>query len=60
MSAFNSHTAYTNAVAVVVAALQSGAIKLNGPDSTYPANAKLDSDYLNEVINSLAANMKAK
>ncbi len=62
MSAFKSHAAYTSAVALVTAGLQSGSIKLQGSsDSGHTdKNIERDSKYLNGLINALAANLSVK
>lgn len=60
MAGFNNHNAYTSAVAIVVAALESKSISLRGPThdvSESPGQAKVDAEYLNTLINSLAANL---
>jgi len=58
MAAFNNSGAYTHAIAVVSAGLQSGALKLNGPGMGDSA-AEKDAKYLNDLINSLAKNLQA-
>lgn len=60
MSYFNKHAAMTNAVAIVTAALQSGAIKLpgsNGFGADGAENAGADAQYLNKLLNLLAENL---
>jgi hypothetical protein len=60
MSYFNKHAAMTNAVAIVTAALQSGAIKLPGSNnfaSDQAENAAADAQYLNKLLNLLAENL---
>jgi len=57
MSVFDSNQdVYKVAVQIVQAALQSQSIKLLGPQ--YDEEAKADAQYLNNLINSLAANLK--
>lgn len=60
MSYFNKHGAMSNAVVIVTAALQSGAIKLPGSNAFSPdpvENAAADAQYLNKLLNSLAENL---
>lgn len=59
MSAFNRHNAHTHAVSIVVAALTSGELKLNGPDHL-GGRAEADAKYINDLINSIAKNLTAK
>ena len=56
MSAFNKHSAYQEAVAIVKEGLSSGSIKLHGA-VTSSSKAQADAAYLNALINSLAANL---
>jgi hypothetical protein len=60
MSVFNDSMAYERAVSIVVAALQGGVLKLQGPSAHSPGNVKVDSDYLNQVITSIAGNLTEK
>jgi hypothetical protein len=59
MSAFSKAGAFDRAITIVTSALQAGAIKLDGASSAgYNAEQlKADADYLNGLINSLAANL---
>jgi hypothetical protein len=57
MPAFNTSSAYVHAIALVTAGLQSGVIKLNGPISNQDT-ATADAKYLNELINSIAKNLR--
>jgi len=60
MSVFNDNYAYNHAINIVVAGLQSGSIKLLGPNHSSPANAQKDADYLNHLIKSIGDNLTAK
>lgn len=59
MQVTTPQNAYTNAMKVVEAALQSGSIKLLGPStgSTNDSNINEDAKYLNGLINALAENI---
>jgi hypothetical protein len=61
--AYGEHSAYERALELVKAALTSGSLKLQG-SSEYPENntaqLKGDTDYINGLINSIAANLQAK
>lgn len=58
MPNYNSSSAYSHAIALVTAGLQSGSIKLMGPSHGTNSGIKTDSDYLNAVINALAKNLQ--
>jgi hypothetical protein len=60
MSYFAKSGAMNNAVSIVMAALESGSIKLPGANKLSPdpvENAAADAQYLNELLNSLAKNL---
>lgn len=64
MSVFNKHNAHSHAMELIKAGLQSKAIELRGAGgATTPEAAAMvaaiDAKYLNELINSLAANLTA-
>jgi hypothetical protein len=59
MPSFNSTSAYSQAVTVVTAALQSGSLKLWGPTNGDSASEK-DAKYINDLINSVAKNLQTE
>lgn len=61
MGPYNNHAAHDAAVKIVTAALESGAIKLYGPNKDTNEDAiKTDSEYLNALISSLASNLTSR
>jgi hypothetical protein len=57
MPIFNATSAYDRAIGIVTAALNSGSIKLHGPEKGVD-NANRDAEYLNKLINSVAQNLQ--
>ncbi|MTW11416.1 hypothetical protein GM658_12495 [Pseudoduganella eburnea] len=58
MSIYNSHAAHDRAIDIVKVALQSGALKLNGP--TIKSNPDEDAAYVSGLINAIARDLTAK
>lgn len=61
MTAYNQNVAYTKAIEIVAAGLQSNSIKLNGAGNSNvnEQNIKLDSEYINGLINAIVKNISA-
>ncbi|MFA6067148.1 MAG: hypothetical protein WC810_01065 [Janthinobacterium sp.] len=62
MTAYNQNVAYTKAIEIVAAGLQSNSIKLNGAGNSNvnAQNIKLDSEYINGLINAIVKNISAE
>ena len=62
MTANNQNVAYTKAIEIVAAGLQSNSIKLNGAGNSNvnAQNIKLDSEYINGLINAIVKNISAE